>query len=159
MSREVRKLNGLGEVIKIYPSITAAERDNGICPQTLHSYIKLESPCKGYYYECDEIEPCYGEWDSKKKRRGGMYPCPFEETLRYFASILPYRFRRKCKSYMRRVMLHNGRNPDEAFLNYYLKLPANVYVGSDGIVELVSQWRQQHPEQIRTSDASKPFQA
>ena len=53
----------------------------------------------------------------------------------------------------------SGRNPDEAFLNYYLKLPSNVYVSSDGIVELVSQWRQQHPEQIRTSDVSKPFQA
>ena len=77
-----------------------------------------------------------------------MYPCPFEETLRYFSSILPYGFRRKCKTYMRRVMLHNGRRPDEAFLHYYLKLPADVYVSSDEIVELVSQWRRQHPEQM-----------
>lgn len=159
MSREVRKLNELGEVIKTYPSITAAEIDNGICPQTLHSYIKMESPCKGYYYECDGIEPHYGQWDGKNNKRSSRGTCPFEDVLRYFSSILPYKWRRPCKSYMRRVMLHNGRRPDEAFLNYYLKLPSDVYVSSDEIIELVNQWRQQHPEQIRTSDASKPFQA
>ena len=146
--REIRKINDKGDVIAVYSSISEAERRNGIAPQTLHHYIKLESKCHGYFYECDEIEPCYGEWDNKKKRRGGMYPCPFEETLRYFSSILPYGFRRKCKTYMRRVMLHNGRRPDEAFLHYYLKLPADVYVSSDEIVELVSQWRRQHTEQM-----------
>ena len=142
MGKEVRKLNDKGEVIQTYSSITAAEIDNGICPQTLHSYIKRESPCKGYYYECDGVVPCYGEWDGKRKRRSGLSNCPFEETLQYFAGILPYKWRRPCKSYMRRVMLHNGRKPDEAFLNYYLtKMPSDVYVSSDGIIELVSQWR------------------
>ena len=149
--REIRKINDKGEVIKTYPTITAAERDNGICPQTLHSYIKRESPCKGYYYECDEIEPHYGEWDSKNKKRSGLSTCPFEETLRYFASILPYKWRRPCKSYLRRVMLHNGRNPDEAFLCYYLKhMPADVYVGSDEIIELVNQWRNAHQTKLLT---------
>lgn len=143
MSKEVRKLNDKGEVIQTYSSITAAEIDNGIAPQTLHSYIKMESPCKGYYYECDGIEPWYGQWNSKNNKRSNRGTCPFEETLRYFSKVLPYKYRRPCKSYMRRVMLHNGIKPDEAFLRYYLKLPLVVYVGSDEIIELVNQWNSQ----------------
>lgn len=141
MGKEVRKLNDKGEVIAVYSSITAAEIDNGICPQTLHSYIKMESPCHGFYYECDGIEPWYGQWNSKNNKRSNRGTCPFEDVLRYFSKVLPYKYRRPCKTYMRRVMLHNGIKPDEAFLRYYLKLPLDVYVSSDGIVELVSQWK------------------
>lgn len=140
--REVRKINDKGEVIAIYSSVSEAERDNGIAPQTLHGHIKLESPCKGFYYECDAYQPCYWKWDSKKKKRGGMYPCPFEDVLRYFVKVLPYKYRRKCKTYIRKMMLHKDMQPYEAFLRYYLKyIPFDVYVGSDEIIELIDQWR------------------
>lgn len=153
--REIRKINDKGEIVKTYSSISEAERDNGIAHKTLHSYIKLESKCKGYYYECDSVQPCYGEWSKERKKRGGTYPCPFEETLQYFARILPYKWRRPCKVYIRRAMLHKDMQADEAFLHYYLKLPLNVYVGSDEIIELINKWNSQTNKSPMPTDSLK----